>query len=201
MRRAAPLILLGFVAILSGVGWTYYVRLKQQAANAPIKPRRLAPGTSATFHGWTYSHTSSQKTVVTIKSDDFQELDGKDELTGVTLDIFNKDGNKYDHVQAAKAEFDVAKGILYSEGEVDITLNVPDNEQPSDGRLMSIKSSGVSVESKTGKSTTDRLATFKFDRGDGQAMGADYDPDTRELNLHNDVSMTWRGTDPGTIPM
>ncbi len=201
MRRAAPLILLGFVAILSGVGWTYYVRLKQQAANAPAKPRKLAPGTSATFHGWTYSHTSSQKTVVTIHSDDFQELDGKDELTGVTLDIFNKEGNKYDHVQCAKAEFDVAKGILYSEGEVEITLNVPDNEQPSDGRLMAIKSSGVSVESKTGKSTTDRLATFKFDRGDGQAMGADYDPDTRELNLHNDVSMTWRGTDPGTIPM
>ena len=69
------------------------------------------------------------------------------------------------------------------------------------GRLMAIKSSGVSVESKTGKATTDRLATFKFDRGDGQAMGADYDPNTRELNLHNEVSMTWRGTDPGTIPM
>ena len=57
------------------------------------------------------------------------------------------------------------------------------------------------MESKTGKATTDRLATFKFDRGDGQAMGADYDPNTRELNLHNDVSMTWRGTDPATIPM
>jgi lipopolysaccharide export system protein LptA len=199
MRRAAPLILLAFVAILSGVGWTYYVRLKQQAANAPVKPRRLAPGTSATFHGWTYSHTSSQKTVITIHSDDFQELDGKDELTGVTLDISTK-GDKYDHVKCAKAEFDVGRGILYSEGEVEITLNVPDNEEPT-ARLMSIKSSGVSVESKTGKSTTDRLATFSFDRGDGQALGVDYDPNTRELNLHNDVSMTWRGTAPGTIPM
>jgi lipopolysaccharide export system protein LptA len=200
MRRAAPLILLGFVAILSIVGRTYYVRLKNQAASAPAKPRNLAPGISSVFHGWKYSHTSSQKTVVTIQSDDFQELDGKDELTGVTLDIYNKEGDKYDHVQCAKAEFDVGKGILYSEGEVEITLNVPDNEEPT-GRLMAIKSSGVSVESKTGKSTTDRLATFKFDRGDGQAMGADYDPNTRELNLHNDVSMTWRGTDPGTIPM
>jgi lipopolysaccharide export system protein LptA len=200
MRRAAPLILLAFVAIIYGVGRTYYVRLKQQARNAPVKPRTLAPGTSATFHGWKYSHTSSQKTVITIQSDDFQELDGKDELTGVTLDIFNKEGDKYDHVRCAQAEFDVAKGILYSEGEVEITLNIPDNEQPT-GRLMAIKSSGVSVESKTGKSTTDRLATFKFDRGDGQALGVDYDPNTRELNLHNDVSMTWRGTDPGTIPM
>ncbi len=114
MRRAAPLILLGFVAILSTVGWTYYVRLKQQAANAPVKPKKLAPGTSATFHGWTYSHTSSQKTVITIHSDDFQELDGKDELTGVTLDIFNKDGNKYDHVKCAKAEFDVAQAESYT---------------------------------------------------------------------------------------
>jgi lipopolysaccharide export system protein LptA len=199
MRRIAPLILLGFVAILSTVGWTYYVRLKQQVASAPVRPRKLAPGTSATFHGWTYSHTSSQKTVITIHSDDFQELDGKDELTGVSLDISTK-GDKYDHVTCAKAEFDVGRGVLYSEGEVELTLNVPDNEEPT-GRLMTIKSSGVSVESKTGKSTTDRLATFQFDRGDGQAVGVDYDPNTRELNLHNQVSMTWRGTDPGTIPM
>jgi len=77
---------------------------------------------------------------------------------------------------------------------------VPENEQPT-GRLMVIKSSGVSVESKTGKATTDRLATFQFDRGGGQAVGADYDPNTRELNLHSQVSMTWRGSDPGTIPM
>ena len=55
-----------------------------------------------------------------MHSDDFQELDGKDELTGVTLDIHNKD-DKYDHVKSAKAEFDVGKGILYSEGEVEIT--------------------------------------------------------------------------------
>ena len=121
-------------------------------------------------------------------------------MTGVTLDIFNKDGDKYDHVKCAKAEFDVGQGILYSDGEVEITMNVPENEQPT-GRLMVIKSSGVSVESKTGKAYTDRLATFQFDRGDGQAVGADYDPNTRELNLHNQVSMTWRGSDPGTIPM
>jgi lipopolysaccharide export system protein LptA len=200
MRRVAPLILLGFVAILSTVGWTYYVRLKQQVASAPVKPKKLAAGTTSVFHGWTYSHTSSEKTVITMHSDDFQELDGKDELTGVTLDIFNKDGDTYNHVQCAKAEFDVAKGILYSEGEVQITMKVPANDQPK-GRLMVIKSTGVSVESKTGKSWTDRPATFTFDRGDGQAVGADYDPNTRILNLHNDVVMNWRGTDPSTIPM
>ncbi len=200
MRRFAPLILLGFVAIVYGVGYTYYSRLKLQAASTPAKPKKLAPGLSATFHGWNYSHTSSQKTVITMHADDFQELDGKDELTGVMLDIYNKDGGKFDHVKSAKAEFDVGTGMLYSDGEVEITLNVPADQEPT-GRLMSIKSSGVHVESKTGKANTDRLATFKFDRGDGQAMGADYDPTTGELNLHSQVTMNWRGTDPGTIPM
>ena len=200
MRRVAPLILLGFVAILSTVGWTYYVRLKQQVASAPVKPKKLAAGTTSVFHGWKYSHTSSEKTVITMQADDFQELDGKDELTGVILDIFNKDGGTYNHVQCAKAEFDVTKGILYSEGEVQITMKVPENDQPK-GRLMVIKSTGVSVESKTGKSWTDRPATFTFDRGDGQAVGADYDPNSRDLNLHSDVVMNWRGTDPSTIPM
>jgi len=200
MRRFAPLILLGFVGIVYGVGYTYYMRLKQQAASEPAKPKRLAPGLSATFHAWSYSHTSSQKTVITMQADDFQELDGKDELTGVTLDIYNKEGDQYDHIKSAKAEFDVGQGTLYSDGEVEITLNVPVDEEPT-GRLMSITSSGVHVESKTGKANTDRLAKFKFDRGDGQAVGADYDPTTGELNLHSQVIMNWRGTDPGTIPM
>ena len=111
MRRFAPLILLGFRRDCVGRRMDLLrPRLKQQAANAPAKPKKLAPGLSATFHGWTYSHTSSQKTVITMHADDFQELDGKDELTGVTLDIYNKDGNQYDHVKSAKAEFDVGRG-------------------------------------------------------------------------------------------
>jgi lipopolysaccharide export system protein LptA len=200
MRRFAPLILLGFVAIVSSVGWTYFERLKLLEASAPAKPKKLAPGLTSTFHGWTYNHTSSQKTVIQLHADDMQELDGKYELAGVTLDIYSKDGQKYDHIESAKAEFDVGSGWLYSDGEVKITLNVPLDGEPT-ARLMAITSSGVHVESKTGKANTDRLATFKFDRGDGHAMGADYDPTTGELNLHSQVSMTWRGTDPGTVPM
>ncbi len=200
MRRAAPLILLGFVAIVAAVGRIYYVRLKQQAASAPVKLRKMPPGATALLRGWTYRHTSSEKTVITMHSEDFQELDGKDELTGVTLDVYNRDGDTYNHVQCAKAEYDVERGILYSEGDVEITMKVPEHGEAT-GKLMRITSTGVSVESKTGKSFTDRLVHFKFDRGYGQAMGADYDPNTRILNLHNDVKMTWTGADPGGTPM
>jgi len=200
MRRTAPLILVALVAILAGVGATYYARLKQQALEKTAPPKKLAPGTAVLYHGWTYTHTSNEKTVITVHADDFQEVNGKDELTGVKLDIYHKDGNQYDHVTCAKAEFDMEQGTLYSDGDVEITMGVPVDQPPS-GKLMKIKSSGVRVEVKTSKTSTDRLATFQFDRGEGQSMGADYDPNTRELVMHSQVQLIWRGTDPKTVPM
>ena len=201
MRRALrPLILLAILMILGGLGATYYVRLKQQAQNSPTKPNKLAPGTAATYHGWTYTHTSNEQTVITVHAEDFQEVEGRQELTGLELDIYHKDGNQYDRVKSAKAEFDMAQGILYSDGDVEITMGVPEDQPPS-GRLMVIKSSGVRVESKTGRAYTDRLATFHFDRGEGKAVGAEYDPNTRELVMHSQVELIWRGSDPKTVPM
>jgi len=201
MRRVVrPLILLAFFAVLAGVGATYYARLKLQAGNAPSKPKALDPGTLATSHGWDHQQTSKGGTVLNIHADDFREVEGKDELTGVVLDIYNKAGDKYDHVKSAKAEFDMSAGILYSDGDVEITMGVPANEEPT-GRLMMIKTSGVHVESKTGKATTDRLATFQFDRGNGKAVGADYDPQTRELHMHSQVELNWRGKDGKAVPM
>ena len=200
MRHTWPLFLLAIIVVVAGVGTTYYARLKQQYQNAPAKPKPLSPGTAASYHGWTYTHTSNEKTVITVHADDLQEVDGKEHLTGVQLDIYHKEGNSYDHVKSAKAEFDMSQGILYSDGDVEITLGVKPDEPPSD-KLMSIKSSGVRVESKTGKASTDRLATFQFDRGQGKAVGAEYDPDAHELRMHSQVELIWRGTDPKTLPM
>ncbi len=108
------------------------------------------------------------------------------QLTGVELHIFNKDGKKYDQVKSASAEFNEKGNELYSDGEVEITMDVPadkpENEPPS-GRLMSINTSGVHFDSKTGRANTDRPASFAFDRGDGKCVGAEYDPNTRELHM------------------
>jgi len=202
MRRARPVFLLAILAILVGVGATYYARLKQQALNAPAKPANLPPGTLGTSHAWTYTHTSNQKTVVTVHAEDLQEVEGKQYLSGVTLDIQNKDGKKYDHVTSAKAEADLNAGTLYSDGDVEITMNIPLEQSPAPAsKPMVIKSSGVHVEIKTGKSSTDRLATFKFDRGEGSAVGANYDPTTGVLEMHSQVQLIWRGTDPKSLPM
>ena len=200
MRKLRPLILLAILAILAGVAVTYYTRLKIQAGSGPAKPKALAPGTLSTSHAWTYKQTTNGKTTLTVTAEDTQEVQGKQELTGVELQIFHKDANQYDHVKCAKAEFDMNQGILYSDGDVEITMGVKVDEPPS-GRLIVVKSSGVRVESKTGKAHTDRMATFQFDRGEGKAVGADYDPNTRELVMHSQVDLTWRGTDPKAMPM
>jgi len=195
-----PLLVLAFFAVVAGVGFTYYTRLKLQAGSAPVKPKALEPGTLATSHGWDHQQTSKGGTVLNIHADDFREVEGKYLLAGVVLEIYNKTGDKYDHVKSAKAEFDISQGVLYSDGDVEITMGVPANEEPT-GRLMSIKTSGVHVESKTGKANTDRLATFQFDRGNGKAVGADYDPQTRELHMHSQVELNWHGRDGKATPM
>jgi lipopolysaccharide export system protein LptA len=202
MRHARPLFLVAFLAILWGLGATYYARLQQQARNAPAKPAALPPGTLGTARAWKYTHTSNQKTVVTLHADDLREVEGKQYLSGVTLDIQDKDGKQYNHVTCAKAEADLDAGMLYSDGDVEITMKVPlDQPPPPNGKLMKIKSSGVHVEIKTGKASTDRLATFQFDRGEGRAVGANYDPSTGELDMRSQVEMIWRGTNPKSIPM
>src|SRR5215469_12923287 len=160
MRHARPLLLLAILIVLAGVGTIYYQRLKQQALSAPAKPAALPPGTLGHSHAWTYTHTSNQKTIVTVHAEDLQEVEGKQYLTGVAIDILDKDGKQYNHVTSAKAEADLNAGVLYSDGEVEITMKVPlDQPQQPSGKLMSIKSSGVHVEIKTGKASTDRLAT------------------------------------------
>ena len=109
-------------------------------------------------------------------------------------------GEKSDLIRSEKAQFDIDAKTLYSDGEVDIIMGVP-ADQPPTGRLLRIHGSGMHFASDTGKATTDRAVTFSFDRGNGSAVGAEYDPNTRELQLHSKVVLDWRGKTPEAKPM
>lgn len=154
----------------------------------------------STSQDWTYTQKNGDKPVCFVRAKDYREINNKFELNGVELHIFQKEGDEYDLVKSEKASFDVDHKLLYSDGAVEITLNVPKDEDPS-GRLMKIKSSGVTFETKTGKATTDRAASFEFDRGEGKAVGASYDPQTHELHLQSQIELIWRGDGPPVIPM
>jgi hypothetical protein len=115
-------------------------------------------------------------------------------LRHVELKLFHQGGKTFDRVRSASAEFDKDDGALFSDGAVEITLAMP-VDPVKQGRLLTIRSSGVRFEAATGKASTDRAAQFSFDLGDGQAVGAVYDPATRELQLLGEVLLNWRGRD------
>lgn len=200
MRRFAPLIVVAILFILGGVGATYYARLKLQARSAPARPNALPPNIEAAAQDWTWTHMSGNRPVVSVRAKHFEEVGDKFLLNDVELHIFKKTSKDYDRVRSAKAEVDQKAGLLYSDGDVDITMGVPENGAIS-GRLMNIKSSGVHLEVKTGKAFTDRAASFSFDRGEGKSVGAEYDPNAHELQLKSQAELVWKGTSPGTKPM
>jgi lipopolysaccharide export system protein LptA len=202
MRRTRRLLLLLITAIVAGVSITYSIQRNTQIRNAPAAPSVLPESLSSQAAGWTWEKTDGSRTIVRAFAKDVRQLaDGAHlELEHVTLHLYHKDGKVYDEVKSAKADFDVNTKDLFSDGEVEITMGVPSDHSKS-ARLIHIKTSGVRFDSKTGAASTDRPASFAFDRGAGKSVGARYDPATRELNMHNEVSLTWFGAKPSNKQM
>jgi lipopolysaccharide export system protein LptA len=202
MRLGRWLIVVAILAICAFTGWTYLRRKANQTAEAAAPPRLLDKGVEGRAEKWTYTQTDGNRPRVRVRADSFRQVKEPSvvELEGVELEIYHKDGQKFDLVKSAKAQFDIAAKSLYSDGDVEITMAVPEEGEPP-GHLLKIHTSGARFASDSGIATTDRAARFEFDRGGGSATGVDYDPDKRELHLRSDVKLDWHGTKPGATPM
>lgn len=119
---------------------------------------------------------------------------------GVELELFSEDGATLNHFKTASAEFNKDERTFYSEGEVEITTGKPAEGQPS-GRLIFIHTSGLTFDGKAGTASTDRAATFRLDQGEGQAVGASYDPNSGELRLRSEAKVILRGRGRGSPNM
>ena len=204
MRRTRRLILLLLALIVGGVAVVYTIQKGTQARNAPSRPRTLPDSVSAQQEDWTYDETRDGKPFVRVRARDFkQNAEGnRIDLTGVELHLFQNDGKTFDRIRSQKADFDLNAGVLFSDGDVEITMGVPEDPaaKPAE-RLVVIKTSGVHFDKNSGKAWTERAASFSFDRGEGSSTGAAYDPTTRELRMDKDVKLHWRGDNPKAAPM
>jgi lipopolysaccharide export system protein LptA len=200
MRGTRWLLLAAILAILGGTGFTYYTQRRAVLAHAAPKPREIASGLSASAEDWKYERNDAGKPVVKIFAKGFSQVSNTDhmKLEGVRMELFQKDGTHFDLVKSPKADFD--KNQMVSEGEVEIILSVPVGEQPTPD-LTSIKTSGITFESKTGKATTTSATKFRFQSGSGTSVGASYDPTTRELHLLQKVVLDLHGKKPGSKAM
>jgi len=202
MRRTRWLFLAAILAIVVSVGATYVKRKAGLLRDAPAAPTPLAEGLNAQSQKWTYGDFKGTQQRVFIQAGSMRQLKDTSavELEDVELHLFHREASEYDLVRCAKAQFNPSAKTLYSEGEVDITRDVP-VEGPPTGRIVKIHSSGVTFESESGKAKTDRPTSFEFDQGGGTAVGAEYDPQERQLHLKSQVSLDWRGKTPESVPM
>jgi lipopolysaccharide export system protein LptA len=202
MRFGRWLLVAAILVISLAVGSSYIERKAAQQSDAPVPPKMLEKGIEGRADKWTYTQSDGDRPRVRIRADSFRQIKEPSlvELDGVELEIYHQDGKKYDLVKSAKAEFDVSAKSLFSDGEVEITMAVPDVDDPPTAHLLKIHTSGARFASDTGVASTDRFARFDFDRGSGSSTGAEYDPATRELHLKKDVKLDWRGK-PGSTPM
>jgi lipopolysaccharide export system protein LptA len=202
MRHTRWLFLAAIAAIVFVVGAAYIKRRDLLVSAAPVQPKPLEAGIDGRANDWQHTVFKGDQKHFTIRARNIREKKEPSlvELDGVQLELFHADGAKSDLIRSEQAQFDTASNTLYSDGEVDITMGVPADAPPT-GRLLRIHGSGMRFASDTGKATTDRAVTFGFDRGNGSAIGAEYDPSIRELRLHNKVVLNWRGKTPEAKPM
>jgi lipopolysaccharide export system protein LptA len=203
MRRARPLLLLLIVLIAGYLRYSYVQRTNALRDQAPPLPAKLPDGISQTVEGWHYVKSSGTGAQYALKAKNVTQVREPShyELEQVELKIFRKGGKTFDRIVSDRAVFDMAEGSLYCEGEADITMGVAEGEQPLASRLIHIKSSGIRYQSATGKAETEREATFRLEKGEGKAVGAVYDPATRELLLKSKAELIWNGPHSPPRPM
>jgi len=198
MRGARRVVLLAITVILASVGASYYMQRAKQAREAPPPPVELPPNTDAASTNWVHTEYRAGEPKVEIRAARMRQVrkPSQFELEGVELRIFNAAARQYDRVRCARARFDLDNAMLYSEGEVEITLAVPEQGPPGE-RLMVIRSSGVRFDTTTGEATTDQPASFTFDRAEGRCVGATYHPGWRDLRMRSDVLLRWHPNERG----
>jgi len=186
MRRLALLLPVAILAIAAALWGTYRVKVRKLIAAAPPKPPVLSLALTSTADHWKWGQNKDGKPVVKIEAEKsrFRKEAGRLELDAVELKLYQKDGAHYDLVKSPKAVFSQTEGKMFSEGEVEITLDVPVEGKPTH-QLTSIKSTGITFDSKTGKAETGKPASFKFENGDGTCLGVSYDPDVHELHMNS----------------
>jgi lipopolysaccharide export system protein LptA len=202
MRRLSIILGLAALALAAVVGYTYSRRLDRGAARVVAPPPALPVDIDAAGNsGWVYhkSDPITHQPIVRAEARAYQRIKepSTSRVEGLKLRLYNKLGTLYTFVECDKALFDEASGVMTTDGAVSIIMKVPVDTEPDDkqatARLTRIQGTAARYETKTGRATSDNLTKFQFADGNGQGVGVDYDPTTRELRVKSQVSLNWVG--------
>src|SRR5437667_384749 len=128
MRHTRWLFLAAIIVVVVMVGATYLKRRDILASDHPFQPKPLETGLDGRADGWAYTVFKGDKKHFTIRARNFRSIKEPSlvELEGVELQLFHENGEKSDLFRSESAQFDTAAKTLYSDGEVNITMGVPE---------------------------------------------------------------------------
>jgi lipopolysaccharide export system protein LptA len=210
MRRVSVPLAIAALIVTAIVLYTYRVSVAKANRTKPVPAPQIKTGLDAAAHsGWSYTKDDpvTNKPVVQVTAESFEGAHDPSSfrLGGVKLRLYHKQGDKYTYVHSLQAFFDERTGVLKSDDQVTIVMNVPADknaENPAEvARLVQVQTSGVTYQTKDGKADCDKPATFRFTQGGGQATGVSYDPSTGELNLKSAVALDLASKTPGALGM
>jgi len=204
MRRTSLFLALAAILLTAVVAFTYWLRLSKLKQPRTTVPQVKTGIEGAARTGWVYAKDDpvTNRPIVRVDADSMQATKDPStfELKGLSLRLYDKSARKYTLVKAANALFDEGTGIMRSESPVSVVMSVPAEVPVTDTKTLNkhvhIETTSVTYETKSGKASTDQLAKFVFPEGDGQAIGAEYDPNLRILHLKSAVSLNWIGSGP-----
>jgi len=202
MRRFRRLLLVAIAILLISAGLLYRTYRSAQQSRAPALPAPLPPDTSAAAVGYHWSKTNQGRTEVELKAKSFQQLKNPNRLVleDVEALIYDPRGERFDRFTTHQAEFGAEEGTLFADGDVEIQAGEPARPGVSPRRVL-IQTSGLRYDSRTGRAWTDRPAKFRFENGEGESLGAAYEPEYREFLLRAQSRISWRGREGASEPM
>lgn len=201
MRRLSVFLAVAAVLLAILIGYTLEQRLTRlRNAHAAAAPP-IRPGSEALATEWNYNKSDDKtgRPIVRVHAKSFEATHDPStfELHDLSLRLYSTDGQSYTYVRSERALFDEKSELMKSAGPVSLVINVPANKNAADqgeaSKRVRVATSGVSYETKSGKVSTDQPASFLFTEGDGQCVGADYDPNTKQLHLKSKVALNWIG--------
>jgi lipopolysaccharide export system protein LptA len=202
MRGARWLLLVIIAAIIGGVGYIYRVQRQVIRAGAPPKPAPLPDNLNSASQNWCYTESTAAYTKIELcAADALESKDGSHvDLKQFTILLHHRNGKTYDLVKSGAATLFRNEKRFYSAGEVQMTLDIPEQGDVAKAPI-SVRSSGVTFDTAAGSVDTDQPTHFAFHGGEGDAKGAKYDTQTRQLLMKSEVKVDWKSAKPHAKPM
>jgi lipopolysaccharide export system protein LptA len=202
MKILRILLLLAVTVMLAVVVSDYLGTQRAGSAGGVTEPDEIPRNLDSKASRWSWSQSSANERKVEIHANTVEQIRDTTllRLSGVELLIYRADAQNYDRIVCDSARFD--GDTLYSEEEVTVMLGLTERDAgPAGPRPTTIRSTGVTFQSKTGVASTDRYTEYEFDGGVGHSVGSFYDSVNRYFRMNSDAYVERHASSAGQPPL